>query len=150
MKRGQRLGIVVVGVVVLIAFFVLGQWRGAPNPSLAGLLNYTNSVYHYTVLYPSDEKADYIAENETIPASQSGDIMIYKLGGPTEFGVTAYEPLNSTHTQASIKTRADLVGLPLRQFAETIREDQVNAGALATTTFAGHEAYSFTLTGSFN
>ncbi|MHB0865750.1 MAG: hypothetical protein ACYC1Y_02520 [Minisyncoccota bacterium] len=154
--------------VILLALFVAAgglyyfthvQKQSVTQTDTSAWKTYVNTSYGYEVKYPADMTVGYLGMAETIPIEESGEAIIHATGKPDTFGINAYTPLTDHRTDA-VKKQADLIALPLQQFAETIRQDQVNdknswtpdkqVGELKKINFAGREAYSFTLTRSFH
>ncbi|MEJ0053297.1 MAG: hypothetical protein WDN10_01020 [bacterium] len=158
--RNHHVWVIGLAVFLIITAGVFAAWEYRSAKIPADWQAYVNAVHGYEVSHPADMDVSYIALVETIPVEESDEaVMSFPgVGHPIIFWISAELPFTNEIPEAN-KTQADRVALPLREFAETIREDQVNdgdgaafgkrVGDLVETTFAGRQAYSFTLTKSF-
>ena len=123
-----------------------------------GWKTYANQAYGYHVSYPPNAIVASHSE-DTTQLDQIADVEISIIGQTTLFFVTAYIPYGDV-SESFVRERNTIVTLPLRQFAEALRQWQVNnqnpsmtgrqVGEFKAITFAGKKAYSFTLTKGFS
>ncbi|MFZ1075649.1 MAG: hypothetical protein WAN50_04725 [Minisyncoccia bacterium] len=115
---------------------------------------YSNTAYKYSIKYAPGSLVDRFIEEENESQNKTSYAMIYLPGTTTEIDIQAFA--TGLH---SGKEYDDLLAEPLQQFASTLRQYQVDdsnpnlkdrqIGALVPITFAGHRAYSFSLTKGF-
>ncbi len=149
--------VIIVALIVLpIVFFKL-------RPEISDNQNwktYANIAYGYSIIYPENAEIAKVSEEEQGPAEQSEAVYVQIPGaGGMKFAVTAYLPYKYAPEPLAEEQRS-FIALPLPQFAETIRQLQINdnnpntrdkkVGELKEITLDGQKAYSFTLTRSFN
>ncbi len=139
-------------------YFTRSSEESATVVDTSGWNTYTNTTYSYSLSYPDGLRLGYPGMAETVRIEETDDLMIDADLKPAIFGVTAYT-VDTAHDSPAIKERNSLATLPLKEFAEGVRQLQVNdsnssiqdktVGELQEITFAGKPAYSFTLNKAF-
>ncbi|HVS79507.1 MAG TPA: hypothetical protein VHF05_00860 [Candidatus Paceibacterota bacterium] len=162
---------IVLSLIILLGVISLGllAWHGGPGtngvllksevPQTQDWKTYQNVAHGYAVSYPEDAAVQPVAEMEGKPVEQSDDIIIEIPGVGEKFGATIYLPFQNA-PKALTEERNKLIMLPLFQFAESIRQMQLDdtnpytknkkVGGLNEIDLEGQKAYSFTLTKSFS
>lgn len=128
---------------------------------------YTNTQYGYTLNYPEDVLLQPVAEEERLPATESGSI-IMGLGGTSGVRVGIYAwvsvPIGVNDVKnpnyeinKGIIENNRIIKLDLKSFSEALRQRAVddknsslpnkNVGGLEEITFAGRTAYAVTVSG---
>jgi hypothetical protein len=158
MYRFKKTKTIIVIAVVISGLFL---WRWSATSGLPSINwnVYNNTVHGYRVSYPSVVTIAPITEIDSRSLDKVDDLEFFLPGKITALFVTVSTQYANA-PEAIATERATLISLPLRQFAETLRQYQITdknpavlgkqIGNLQETDFAGQKAYSFTLTKSFS
>lgn len=152
-------------VIAIASLFILIKY-GVKSNDLESTISqnqnwqtYINISYGYEILYPENASVSQVSEEESGSIEQSEAVYVQIPGVGNKFAITMYLPYKNA-PEPLAGEQLKLVTLPLKQFAEAIRQLQINddnpntkdrkVGELKETILAGQKAYSFTLTKSFN
>lgn len=120
---------------------------------------YTNTKYGYTLQYPGIVYLQPKQEEERLPVEESSSIEMGVPGGVPLVGIviTAWAPYASQTTDKTALEYNRITRLDLKSFAGALRQKFIddknssfpnkNIGALEEINFAGHKAYTATVTG---
>lgn len=159
MKKHLSITVIILAVAILASSFAIWKLQPATTTfETPAWTTYVNTVYGYQLSYPANMTVSYNGMDIAIPVETSDEAIIYAMGNPMTFQINAYISPPQYIPQVS-KRQYDLIAMPLKQFAEAIRQDQIKdkdatepdeqIGELQKIIFAGRDAYSFTLTETF-
>lgn len=153
---------VAITVSGLFIWRVLGISKEPPAPPVSQNITwntYSNTVHEYKISYPPEVMIAPIAEMDSRQIDKIDDLEVFVPGKITALFVTVLTPYTNASGAVAME-RMKLINLPLRQFAETLRQYQITdrnpaihgkqVGNLEEDSIGGRRAYSFTLTKSFN
>lgn len=153
--------IIAIGASGLLIWKVSERNNDSQMPPVSQNINwitYNNVAHGYKISYPQEIIVAPVAEMDSRPIDKIDDIEFFIPGKITALFITVLVPYtNASKTIATERTK--LINLPLQQYAETLRQYQIEdknptiqnkqVGDLKEAVIAGQKAYSFTLTKSF-